>query len=480
MNDNSPHTFTPELGSSPAPSPAVEARHNLSRSGIALLVAAAIATGLDGNKPGASTEPFKFGNPNPVELSQGVIDHRTRTTPFQEAAPKIESSTSPKTETQPAETEPTTPKPAPTPVKPAATPEAPSTSESDPMPEIEIPVTNTPTPEQLTRVFPENLSIPEEVRKIMERDVVYIEGLGCSGMLVRDQITGEAIGVLTAEHCKKGDEIIEEVDVPQGISTISFNETFKVRTGNYKDDLKTVGEFNKIGVNHSPNAASDVAVAAFGDHTIEEVLANSNFDQSNVDMLEPGDTIYSSGWPVDQPDNKGVARRQEFAMTFLGQDSTVMTGGESGDVHLNVLVAAVSANADGSTCSPGGSGKIYFTARDGRPLLFGVHSTSIPFDSLENSGSTEEAEHARRYAESFGVPLGDKIALCTASIEPPSSDPNEYPEVLPPPPPSMPPVMQPAPETTPTPEATATPEPAATTKPQLGEPPVYEIPAPKA
>jgi hypothetical protein len=280
--------------------------------------------------------------------------------------------------------------------------------------ELVIPVEELPTPETLLNLHPELLRVPPELSAYMHDNVTYFPATGCSGLLIKNQ-AGEAVGSLTAQHCgmlKKDGRWGTDED---GQSILNFDLPVTFSTGDSADNLSQVERADQFILNGPEDLTKDQALAVFRGHTPEEVMAN--FPQMTPDeiaQLKTGDTIYNSGWPVDQPNNHGPMHRQEFPMTVLGTASWEITNGE----RLNLLVTAVPANKDGTECSWGNSGSAgLFQTETGEIKVVGTASAFNDFGLLYNK-DPGSAMAERKYIENlFGVDMTGYVGVCGFAYE---------------------------------------------------------------
>lgn len=284
-------------------------------------------------------------------------------------------------------------------------------------------------------------TVPAAVSEIMSRDTVYLPAFGCSGSLIRSA-DGTPIGFTTASHCGLilTDDINEKTynqaiqkPIPgiDGMDYLVFPNGLDVKTGDSQDALSTVGTYNEILVPTVGDRSTDFAIGALEGYSIQEVTAAyraNKTPQNEKAALKIGDILYSSGWPVNQPDNtSGSIRPQEFAETYLGTMSNVYF--DNNQTISNLIVTVVTKNKDGAMCSPGKSGSKLFkydsTETDGRPdsalgTLTGGHW------SFGNPGFESEL---KIFAERFNVVLNkDEVAaICMYSTKEPSLDDPENP-----------------------------------------------------
>jgi hypothetical protein len=293
---------------------------------------------------------------------------------------------------------------------------------SVPTPQATTSETTQPTPVETKghiSLHPENLLVTESIKTIMDRNVVHIPDLGCSGFLLRNK-AGEAIGVRTAEHCsllpKDGHW---STVIPNKPVIFNFEKPLIVNQGTDFKTEQTIGTITQLIVNGPSDNRRDNAFGVFANSSPEEVLANSQqMTPEEIDTLKTGDVIYNSGFPLDQKLNNGPTKRQDFAMTVLGKVEWQITNGES----LKLVVAAVPLSKDGAECSWGNSGSQAFIQRpDGSIGIIGSASAFNDFGNLYNGVAAGAAERAD--AESyFGVDLSGYVALCGFAYETPTPE----------------------------------------------------------
>lgn len=272
----------------------------------------------------------------------------------------------------------------------------------------------------LKNLHPEKLTVPPEISQIMSDNTVYLTESGCSGFLIRDA-ESQPIGIISAQHCGlEASQGHRSVDA-NGNTTVGFGgEPFGVETGDNINSLTKVGNIGEFALDAPGDNTHDQVLGAFKGHSIEDVIANDpQMPPDAIAQLKTGDTIYNSGWPVNQPENSGPMERQEFAMTVLGLETITTISG----LTLQVLTAAVPESKDGAECSWGNSGSVAFIpGPNGQPWIIGVASAFNDFGSLYNQGRPEVAAQVKAYYEDkFGVNLNGYAGVCSFSYLPPST-----------------------------------------------------------
>ena len=167
------------------------------------------------------------------------------------------------------------------------------------------------------------------------------------------------------------------------------------------------------------NNKNDNALGVFANSTPEEVLASSmQMSHDEISTLKKGDVIYNSGFPVNQQFNNESTKRQDFAMSVLGQAEWTVTNGKI----LKLLVAAVPLSKDGAECSWGNSGSQAFIVRpDGSIGLIGAESAFNDFGFLYNDAVNGAAEKVA-IESYFGVDMTGYAAVCGFAYEVPSQE----------------------------------------------------------
>jgi len=270
---------------------------------------------------------------------------------------------------------------------------------------------------------PESWTIPDKVTTIMDRDVTYITTLGCSGSLVRDK-AGEAIGLLTAEHCSlrgSGEHSTQRQLGQDGISYIVTGSPLEAMTGPDKPQLISAGTIEEFFVPAADDNSSDIAIGVLSGHTAQEVLAAYNHNKLSANELAKltiGDRMYVSGWPIAQPKDNGIFERQNFPLAVLG--SSVSMKNAIGQT-LDLIWAAVPVSKDGAVCSYGDSGAEGFIMEDGHSRAVGTLSVFEDFTG-KIWGTAEQGELNRKFFEDkYGVDLSGFSAVCGFSSKTPDA-----------------------------------------------------------
>lgn len=287
-----------------------------------------------------------------------------------------------------------------------------------------LPVETTPSTIEKVSLHPELMSVPDNVKAIMDRDATYFPAMGCSGSLIRSR-DGEAIGVLTAKHCY-------ERDISQANSTRIIGSDgrvymvtgipIEVMTGPDANHLKNAGTVKELYVSPKDNYDTDVALGVLGGHTALEVLAAYNHNKlsdSELTKLTLGDRLYVSGWPVDQPNNGGNFERQNFPLTVLGKDTVDTVTSMSPDAKLtneniDIIWTLVANSKDGSKCSPGESGGKAFIMEGGHSRAVGELVAFKDFTGVEGDINRQYFED-KYHISTIGWGAACAIALKTPS-----------------------------------------------------------------
>ncbi|HET7320264.1 MAG TPA: hypothetical protein VFI84_01600, partial [Candidatus Saccharimonadales bacterium] len=320
------------------------------------------------------------------------------------------------------------------------------------------PVVNIPTtvpkrptekpPAQLLDLHPENLTVSDAVQESMRANTVYLPWAGCSGSLIRNQ-AGEAIGVLTAEHCglRDGDDsspyakyFHHRVQGSDGQSYLALNTEPVVEVGDNLQSLQPAGKLKQVIVPPKGDTSLDVALGVLDGHTADEVLqaynANRLSDQ-DIQNLKLGQDIYLSGWPTYQPNNTGSMERQSFHLAVLGVENVTVTSGET----MPMLLAAVPRDKDGATCSfgdSGGEGFIEEAHTDSNGLPYTIRHTVGTLSAFMDHGgdiywSKQVAnENTSYYEHKYGAKLSyqgtdgqiHNMDICGFAYQPPQPGTN--------------------------------------------------------
>jgi hypothetical protein len=260
---------------------------------------------------------------------------------------------------------------------------------------------------------PNSLTISEAAKQQIENNSVLISALGCSGDLIRDKITGQAIGVMTARHC-----IIDKgpiIDGSDGTHNIIFNDPILVGTGASTDSLTLAGTvnkfiFDKLGMTQIVN--SDMAIGIFDTSTPEAVLSAINM--LGINQIHVGDTIDMSGWPGYQPKNtSGYANRENLSAVVIGKVQAKSSKG----AYTESLLVAVKANQDGAVCSPGISGAVGFVIKNGITFAIGTVASTEDL-GLKNPGLNAYAYSSSTLEKKYNVRgLAAYDAVCDLSVQ---------------------------------------------------------------
>ena len=286
-----------------------------------------------------------------------------------------------------------------------------------------LPVENIQSTIEKVSLHPEAMIVPKNVEAIMNRDTVYISNSGCSGSLVRNRI-GATIGEVEAKHCglrASGEHSASRLLGADGNTYIVTGAPVEVMTGPDKSHLKSAGIIKEFFVPAANDISNDMAFGAFEGHTAQEVVAAYNHNKlssSELSKLKLGDRMYISGWPVAQPEDGGNFERQNFPLSYLGEEMVTTSLGET----IHMIWAAVPTSKDGAVCSFGDSGGNAF-------VMEGVHSRSVGVLSAFTDfagklwGNAENGAMARKYFEwKYNVDLSPFNAVCGIATETPATN----------------------------------------------------------
>jgi len=268
---------------------------------------------------------------------------------------------------------------------------------------------------------------PEQIAEnFMAENTVRI-GAYCSGLLIRDATTGEAVGVETASHCGFRDATPNPIyNAPRfkggdGKEYIVKNNVW-VEEGPDSGHMKYIGQPSEIIVPADETTMSDQVLAVLPGHTPQEVLADYQKSQLNpkeLEKLQSGETIYMAGFPVSQDgDGRGHQELERFNMVYAGQEETSI-GSDRFDGPT--VVAGVKQNENGAVCSPGASGSVGFIIQNGQPRTVGTLSGYM---DLSQPGAREQVE--RKYPQ---VDWKSMTAACYFSISSPTETTKVVPDI---------------------------------------------------
>lgn len=286
-----------------------------------------------------------------------------------------------------------------------------------------LPVETTQSTVEKVSLHPETMIVPKNVEAVMNRDTTYLTNSGCSGSLVRSK-TGVAIGVVTAEHCGlrgSGEHSTPRLLGTDGNTYIVNGTPEEAMTGPDQSHLKSAGTIKEFFVPAANDISNDIAFGAFDGHTAQEVVDAYNHNklsESGLSKLKLGDRMYISGWPVAQPENGGNFERQNFPLSYLGEEMVTTSLGET----IHMIWAAVPTSKDGADCSFGDSGGKAF-------VMEGVHSRSVGVLSAFTDftgklwGNAENDAMARKHFEwKYNVNLSPFDAVCGIATEVPTTN----------------------------------------------------------
>ena len=271
-------------------------------------------------------------------------------------------------------------------------------------------------------LHPELMTVPENVKAIMDRDTVYISS-GCSGSIVRSRL-GEAIGIVTAEHCGLrgfGEHSNTRIAGGDGQNYIVTGAPVEAKTGPDQAHLKSAGVINEFLVPSKNDTSQDIAFGAFTGHTSKEVAEAYNHNKlsaKELSKLNLGDKMYISGWPVDQPKNDGNFERQNFPLSYLGEEIVTTSIGET----IHMIWAAVPTSKDGADCSYGDSGGKAFVMTGVHSRSVGVLSVFIDFTGKLVGNATNGETVRKNFENNIGVDLSPYDAICGIATETPSEN----------------------------------------------------------
>jgi hypothetical protein len=253
--------------------------------------------------------------------------------------------------------------------------------------------------------------VPDVAQEFINKNVVYMNGLNCSGSLIRNP-NGTAVGVLTASHCglRNANTLGPDaayftpwIQSSNGSEYIFQNGGTTAETGSDMASMRTVDEVAQFILPPKGNKDIDQAIGVFPGHSVKEVLNSYQAKQLSADEINnlvPGEsTLYMAGWPFAQNgDGKGNKIRQQFALTYIGQQTISNAAGET----ENVVLATAERDKDGAICSAGASGSDGFilqqVAQNGHNVekvrSVGVLSVAVP---LTGGGNSQQAAQAAQY-----------------------------------------------------------------------------------
>jgi hypothetical protein len=282
-----------------------------------------------------------------------------------------------------------------------------------------VPDTTPDTTEETTPPVLEILpvhAVPIEVSNIMQQETVYLPWVGCSGALIRDE-NGKPIGVSFNEHCAMRPQNRERILGTDG-NFYFLDQDFTVTQGDSVDKMTKVGNISQFILNPADDTTRDEAIGVFEGHTQAEVVANLKLaSPDQILALQKNDVMYMSGFPVDQDNNPGPMKRQEFALSILGNGLTKTTLGET----IDVVWAAVPSTPDGAECSFGASGSMGFIMVDGKALSVGNLAAFYDLTG-DTSGTPEQAQRIKKILEEkWGVSLDGFTTICGFAKEQPDT-----------------------------------------------------------
>lgn len=206
------------------------------------------------------------------------------------------------------------------------------------------------------RPYLTSAQLQAKAKEFLINNAVYIEILGCSGTLVRDQ-SGKPIGVSTAQHCGMGPNVASRQTDSTGGKFIDLPDAVTVALG--VNHEKTVGVATSAflpieGLN------ADGALLVLGDNRPQDVIDNYDNQQIAPSFTGLGETVYSASYPSAQPKNSGTARLQFMDMKGLGLFTINTSLGQT----LDTQAFGMNQNTDASVCSFGASGSSYVSIKE--------------------------------------------------------------------------------------------------------------------
>jgi hypothetical protein len=192
-----------------------------------------------------------------------------------------------------------------------------------------------------------NEPIPETAKKLIRYNAAWIEGLRCSGYLLRND-KEQVVGVRFVAHCGVMPNQAHRYLAANGKTYMEAKKPFELKTGSHY--TKSVGVIDKI---NAPNDyTQETVLASVKGHSMKEAqLASKKLQMTRKELAElrVGYPVYSAGRPVDAPENERHATVGHVA-TF-GKAAT-----SEGTFDLNTLYVLNTANKDRSGPGPGYSG----------------------------------------------------------------------------------------------------------------------------
>ena len=275
------------------------------------------------------------------------------------------------------------------------------------------------TIEQLQPLDLTNLTVPSEVKKIMDKNATftYLGSELCSGFLVRDK-NDVPMGEVFAAHClTPPDQRIMGAD---GKIYLPETQNVTVYTGSAFGQLQQVGIIDKILMPPADSEGTfnkDLVVGSFIGKNINKVIQayrQTKLKVSEIKQIKTGDIVYTSGWPAFQPNNPGQERKQDLAMKVIGSGlaKETFTGRT-----INALYLAIAKNADGTDCKPGLSGAQAFTYEGGEYKSIGVMSMAA--NLMPNNGTTQQQadDNRQAYEKITHFDLSQASAVCLAGYD---------------------------------------------------------------
>lgn len=209
------------------------------------------------------------------------------------------------------------------------------------------------TPNPVTPETQTPIDLDAITREYLRTDTVYLPFMnGCSGFLIRDA-DGNPIGASTVQHCGLRTETTPRIQGSDGKLYAVMSQPLDVKNGEDLNNLRTVGIAESVIVPNTGDPSHDLALIVFKGSTKEQVIASYTATLANATELQPGQKIYTSGFPLAQPNNlTGDTRRETMETTYLGPAIILTTNWQ----NIPAKMVGINKNADGSICSYGDSG----------------------------------------------------------------------------------------------------------------------------
>lgn len=240
-----------------------------------------------------------------------------------------------------------------------------------------------------------NGPIPRAMQAFIAHNAVWIGALRCSGQALRNG-RGDAIGVVTAQHCVSLSMQGNRVAGSDGEIYAAFAGPISARAGTKSTRLRLVARIDRLVVPDGGDILTrDLAFGVAVGHRSQEVLAayrREALTDKQMTSLRVGARVYFGGYPAYQPKYPPFRRAQQFErQSFVAQ---VLALGllrlPTQGIFLTAIQSlwvSVASTTDGATSSNGVSGAVGMVRFHGRWRAIGAASAFLDLKGLTGVGA---------------------------------------------------------------------------------------------